>query len=131
MREFQNLQKIRIFWKILSTRSGHFGNLKILENFRNFRNPPKFPKNPPLCFGKSYPLSRAILEILEIRKVRVKIFGNFGHSRKERKFQNFQKSALIFWNILYTRSGHFENFGAFQMNTNTDFTAGHGLVAPP
>ena len=42
---------------------------------------PNFPKFPPLCFGKSCPLGRAILEILEIRKVR--------------GFQNFQKSPPL------------------------------------
>ena len=54
-------------------KGGLFGNFGIpsLSGF------PKFPKSPPLCFGKSCPLGRAILEILEIRKVRVKIFWKF------------------------------------------------------
>ena len=38
-----------MFWKILSTRSGHFGNFENFGNFGNFANPesegiPKFPK---------------------------------------------------------------------------------------
>ena len=110
-------------------------------NFGNFGNPaseriPKFPKSPPLCFGKSCPLGRAILEISEILEIRkVSEFPKspplcFGTScplgraileiseileiRKVREFQNFQnskKSALMFWKILSTRSGHFGNFG--------------------
>ena len=48
--------------------------LGISEFFENFGNPesqgvPKFPKSPPLCFGKSCPLGRAILEILEITEI--------------------------------------------------------------
>ena len=97
VREFQNFRKVRPY--VLENPVYALGRaiLEILEiseilemlevleirNFGNFGNPesegiPKFPKSPPLCFGKSCPLGRAILEILEIRKVRVKIFGNFG-----------------------------------------------------
>ena len=75
----QDFQNIRADFLEISGHFGNFGN----GNFGNFGNPesegiPKFPKSPPLCFGKSCPLGRAILQILEIRKVRVKIFGNLG-----------------------------------------------------
>ena len=46
-------------------KGGLFGNFGIpsLSGF------PKIPKSPNLCFGKSCPLGRAILEILEISEI--------------------------------------------------------------
>ena len=51
--------------------------MEILEirKVREFQN---FQKVRPYVLEKPSPLGRAILEILEMRKVRVKIFGNFG-----------------------------------------------------
>ena len=65
-----------------------------MSEFQNFQ------KVRPYVLGKSCPLGRAILEISEI----------FGNPESERIPK---KSALMFWNILSTRSGHFGNFGNF------------------
>ena len=71
--------------------------------FGNFGNPesegiPKFPKSPPLCFGKPCPLGRAIFEILEISEIseiseilEVLEILEMLEIRKVREFQNFQK----------------------------------------
>ena len=49
----------------------------------------KISKSPPLCFGKSCPLGRAILEISEISAISE--ISEILEIRKVRRFQNFQK----------------------------------------
>ena len=107
-----------MFWKILSTRSGHFGHFGNFGNFGKIGNPesaaiPKFPKSPPLCFGKSCPLGRAILEILEISEILEVL-----EIRKVRGFQ------LMFWKILPTRSEEFGNLEIseiLEISANSEF----------
>ena len=72
--------------------SGNFGNLES-------EGIPNFPKSPPLCFGKSCPLGRAILEISEILEI-LEILEIFEISeileiRKVREFQNFQNFQKV------------------------------------
>ena len=67
--DFQNFQRSALmFWKILSTRSGHFGNFGYFGKSGKGGDS-KISKKSALCFGKSCPLGRAILEILEISEI--------------------------------------------------------------